>query len=64
MRRNHRELADVQDLLEYCQPASFSITTAIKPNDENSIALSCTREFVNELGTGGMVAPVLIYVEK
>lgn len=64
MRRNHRELADVQDLVEYCQPASFNITSAIKPSDENSIALFCTREFVNELGTGGKVALVVIYVEK
>jgi hypothetical protein len=48
----------------YCQPASFNITSAFKPSGENSIALFCTREMVNELGTGGLIAPVTIYVEK
>jgi hypothetical protein len=48
----------------YCQPASFNITAAMKPSGENTIALFCTREAVNELGTGGLIAPVAIYVEK
>jgi hypothetical protein len=61
-------LNDKQEAVEvfggYCQPASFNITPAVKPSGENSIALFCTRDFVNELGTGGLIAPVTIYVEK
>ena len=48
----------------YCQPFSFDITSAVKPDAENSIALFCTREFVNELGTGGLLAPAAIYTER
>ncbi len=48
----------------YCQPASFDITSALKPGGENHIALFCTREAVNELGTGGLIAPITIYAEK
>jgi len=48
----------------YCQPASFDITSALSPGGENTIALFCTREVVNELGTGGLIAPVTIYAEK
>ena len=45
----------------YCQPASFDITTALKPGAKNQISLLCTRKFLNELGTGGLLAPVVIY---
>jgi len=48
----------------YCQPASFDITTALKPGAKNQISLFCTREFINELGTGGLLGPVVIYREK
>ena len=48
----------------YCQPASFDITTAIKPGAENQISILCTRTFFNELGTGGLLGPVVVYREK
>jgi hypothetical protein len=47
----------------YCQPASFDVTSSLQPG-ENTIALLCTREAVNELGTGGLLAPATIYAEK
>lgn len=47
-----------------CQPFSFDITSAVNSDGENSIALFCTREFVNELGTGGLLAPAAIYTER
>jgi hypothetical protein len=47
----------------YCQPASFDITSAIKEGD-NKISLMCTREAVNELGTGGLLAAPAVYREK
>lgn len=48
----------------YCQPVSFDITATVKRGGKNSVALWCTREFMNELGTGGLLAPLAIYTEK
>ncbi len=48
----------------HCRPASFRITDAIKPGQENQISLFCTREFLNELGTGGLLGPAVIYRDK
>ena len=47
----------------FCQPFTFDITSALKPEENNTIALYCTREVVNELGTGGLLAPAAIYAE-
>jgi hypothetical protein len=46
-----------------CQPATFDITQALGPEGEQ-ISLFCTREFLNELGTGGLLAPVVVCREK
>ena len=45
----------------YCKPASFDVTSTA---GENQISLFCTREFINELGTGGLLGPVVVYREK
>ena len=47
----------------YCQPASFDVTAALKEGD-NQISLFCTREGLNELGTGGLLSPVVLYRDK
>lgn len=47
----------------YCQPASFDITSALQPKT-NQVSILCTRTFFNELGTGGLLSPVVIYREK
>ena len=48
----------------YCQPFSFDISSAVRPDAENVISLFCTREIVNELGTGGLLSPAAIYSER
>jgi len=48
----------------YCQPVSIEITEKVKANSDNHIAILCKRTFVNELGTGGLLAPIAIYREK
>ena len=48
----------------YCQAISFDITPAIKPNTENQVTIVGTHVFINELGTGGLIGPVLLYQEK
>jgi hypothetical protein len=51
-------------VIGHCQPFSFDISAAVKPDAENSLSLFCTREIVNELGTGGLLAPAAVYVER
>jgi hypothetical protein len=48
----------------YCTPFSFDITAAAKGNADNQVTILATRNFLNELGTGGLIGPVLVYREK
>jgi len=48
----------------YCAPFSFEITGALKPNVNNQVTIIGTRNFLNELGTGGLLGPVILYAEK
>jgi hypothetical protein len=48
----------------YCQPVSFDITDAVKLNQTCQVSILCTRTFFNELGTGGLLGPAMIYREK
>ena len=47
----------------YAAPASFDITAAITPGP-NQLTLECVRLTQNELGTGGLLGPVVVYREK
>lgn len=48
----------------YAQPASFEITSALNGTGSEQITLLCTREFINELGSGGLLAGPVIYRER
>lgn len=48
----------------FCKPASFDVTAVIRPGAENQVSLHCTREELNEVGTGGLLSPVVVYREK
>ena len=48
----------------YCKPFSFDVTDAVKASADNQITIKTTRTFINELGTGGLLAPVTLYAEK
>ncbi|MFO0806773.1 MAG: DUF4838 domain-containing protein [Gemmataceae bacterium] len=52
----------VDDVTGYCQPFSFDISALAKPG-ANSIAIFTTRKDFNELGTGGLLAPIMVYAE-
>ncbi|MHB0935613.1 MAG: DUF4838 domain-containing protein [Armatimonadota bacterium] len=45
-------------------PFSFDITAAVKGGADNQVSILATRNFLNELGTGGLLGPVLVYREK
>jgi hypothetical protein len=49
----------------YCRAtgAGFDITAALNAGD-NQFAILCERHHLNELGTGGIMGPVVIYREK
>jgi hypothetical protein len=54
----------VAEANDYCTPFSFDVSGNIKPDADNQITILATRNFLNELGTGGLMGPVLIYREK
>lgn len=54
----------VEEFSGYCQPASFDVTAALKPGAMNQITIKCKRPFINELGSGGLMGPVVLYREK
>lgn len=47
----------------FCRPVSFEITDALA-GGENEIAIRTNRTFPNEIGTGGLLGPVVVYREK
>lgn len=58
------EKGDLIDAFKgYCQPAVFDITAAVKTGD-NQFTILCDRYHLNELGTGGLIGPVVLYREK
>jgi hypothetical protein len=48
----------------YAQPVSFDITAALTGTGQQQISLLCTRDFLNELGSGGLLAAPVIYRER
>lgn len=61
---NDAKKGTIDEFEGYCRPASFDITVAIMPNAANQVSILCTRKFFNELGTGGLLGPVVVYREK
>jgi len=47
----------------YCRPAQFEITGALRDGD-NQFTILAERHHLNELGTGGLMGPVVLYREK
>ncbi|MFA5042376.1 MAG: DUF4838 domain-containing protein [Kiritimatiellia bacterium] len=47
----------------YCQPSMFDITAFLKPG-ANQITILCERNWLNEVGTGGLMGPVVAFREK
>jgi hypothetical protein len=48
------------EFTSYCEPASFDVTGLLKEG-ENQITIKSDRTMLNELGTGGLLAPVTLY---
>ena len=48
----------------FIQPASFDVTGMIRAGDVNQLTVFCERRDLNELGTGGLMGPVVVYCER
>jgi hypothetical protein len=58
------EAGEVLDAFDgYCRPARFDVTKALKKGD-NQFTVLAERHHLNELGTGGLMGPVVLYREK
>ena len=55
--------ADREAFSGYCRPAQFDITAALRAGD-NQFTILCERTHLNELGTGGLMGPVVMYREQ
>jgi hypothetical protein len=58
-----QHISHAEVLSGYAAPASFDITAVIRPG-QNHITVLCVRLQQNELGTGGLLGPVVVYRER
>jgi beta-galactosidase/beta-glucuronidase len=61
--RRHEKGEVLDSFSGYCQPAVFDITPYAKPG-QNQVTILCQRTWLNELGTGGLMGPVIVFREK
>lgn len=52
----------VESFRGYAQPGSFDVTEVIRPEQSNQVTLLTHRLFLNELGSGGLMAPAVLYL--
>jgi hypothetical protein len=58
------EAGDVLEAFSgYCKPAQFEVTQDLRAGI-NQFTFLCDRYHLNELGTGGLIGPVVLYREK
>ncbi|HUQ64869.1 MAG TPA: hypothetical protein VM101_01865, partial [Flavitalea sp.] len=48
----------------YPQPFEFDVSSVIVPGKQNIITVRIVNNLVNELGTGGIMGPVMFYETK
>jgi len=48
----------------FTTPLTFDITNSIKPGAKNQISIASTRSSILELGVGGLLGPVYLFLEK
>jgi beta-galactosidase/beta-glucuronidase len=48
----------------FSAPHSIDISALVRANAENQITIAATRTSLNEVGTGGLLGPVLVYRER
>jgi len=61
--RQNKKGETIEAFSGYCTPASFDVT-AFVTKGKNQITIVCERNWLNELGTGGLMGPVVVYRER
>jgi len=61
--RNYKAGDVIEEFSGYCKPARFDVTDHLQKG-ANQVTILCERTWLNELGTGGLMGPVLIVSEK
>ncbi|MEI6165655.1 MAG: DUF4838 domain-containing protein [bacterium] len=60
----YNEKGELKDVFNgYCQPAMFDVTAVVKAG-ANQLTILCERQWLNELGTGGLMGPVVMFRDK
>jgi len=52
------------EFVGFCRPVSFDITDCLLDTEEDQITILCDRQVLNEIGTGGLLSPVVAYRER
>ena len=52
------------EFVGFCRPVSFEITDCVLDTEEDQITIQCDRTALNEIGTGGLMSPVVAYRER
>ncbi len=61
--RRHKAGEVLDRFSGYCTPARFDVTEALT-DGENQFTILCERTNLNELGTGGLMGPVIVFRER
>ena len=61
--RRHEAGEKLDAFSGYCRPATFEVIEVLRPGD-NQITILCERGWLNELGSGGLMGPVVVFREK
>ncbi len=61
--RRHEAGDTIDRFSGYCNPAKFDVTDAMLSGD-NQFTILCERTNLNELGTGGLMGPVVVFRER
>src|SRR5690606_32775834 len=61
--RRHAKGQVLDAFAGFCEPARFDVTDAVQPG-LNRIAIVCERTWLNEVGTGGLMGPVVVFRER
>jgi hypothetical protein len=56
--------AQHEEFVGYSVPASFDISSALSSGEDAQITVLCERLEANEIGSGGLLGPVVVYREK
>ena len=52
------------EYVSFCRPVSFDITHCLPATEEDQMTIICERSTRKDIGTGGLMSPVVAYRER